>query len=255
MLSHRTAPCHPGRPDPSPHTSTYPTMPTNTEIAFILDRSGSMGRMRDAAIRGFNEFLAAQKATTDDSGQTIPAIFSLILFNDEYLPVHNREDIQQAQPLDRQTYQPQGFTALLDAIGRTIDTIAARIEAMPTAERPAKVIIAILTDGAENASQHHTRAGVRARITRLTKQHHWEFLFLGAGSDAVLHAEGLGIRAHQAAEWSADADDLQASQQAFSMKIAVSRRAGAKCRLDADEQTTLQESMGESLRKSRRPRG
>jgi hypothetical protein len=44
-----------------------------TEIAFILDRSGSMESMTRAAIAGYNEFLAAQQATVDDHGQPIPA--------------------------------------------------------------------------------------------------------------------------------------------------------------------------------------
>jgi len=55
-----------------------------TEIAFILDRSGSMSSMTNAAISGFNEFLKAQQATVDDAGQPIPATFTLILFDHEY---------------------------------------------------------------------------------------------------------------------------------------------------------------------------
>jgi hypothetical protein len=51
----------------------------NTEIAFILDRSGSMQSMTNAAISGFNEFLKAQQTTLDDHGQPMPATFSLIL--------------------------------------------------------------------------------------------------------------------------------------------------------------------------------
>jgi len=96
----------------------------HTEIAFILDRSGSMESMTNAAISGFNEFLKAQQATVDDDGQPIPATFTLILFDHEYLAVHNRQDIQTALPLTLETYVPRGNTALLDAIGRTIDSIA-----------------------------------------------------------------------------------------------------------------------------------
>ena len=54
-----------------------------TEIAFILDRSGSMDPMTQAAISGFNEFLKAQQDTRDDQGQPIPATFTLILFDNE----------------------------------------------------------------------------------------------------------------------------------------------------------------------------
>jgi hypothetical protein len=49
-----------------------------TEIAFILDRSGSMSSHLNSAIEGFNGFLREQK---DTPGQ---ARFSLILFDDHY---------------------------------------------------------------------------------------------------------------------------------------------------------------------------
>lgn len=223
-----------------------------TEIAFILDRSGSMSSMTRAAIAGFNEFLAAQKTTVDDAGQPIPATFSLILFDHEYLPVHNREDIQTAQPLDESTYTPRGSTALLDAIGRTIDTIGAAIEATPRAERPTKVIVAILTDGEENASRRHTMQDVRERITRMTEHHGWEFLFLGADQDAIATAARMGIQAKHASTWSANEDDLRASQKAFAMKIAATRRAESRCSMMPEELETLEESMAESLNKSRK---
>ncbi|MEI6604895.1 MAG: hypothetical protein WCP35_06275 [Verrucomicrobiota bacterium] len=124
-----------------------------TEIAFILDRSGSRQSMTHAAISGFNEFLKAQQATVDDHGQPIPATFPLILFDHEYLPAHNRVPIHTAVPLTTATYQPRGNTALLDAIGRTIDSLGSALAPTPEAERPAKVILAILTDGEENASR------------------------------------------------------------------------------------------------------
>ena len=149
-----------------------------TEIAFILDRSGSMESMTHAAISGFNEFLSAQKSTVDDSGQPIPATFTLILFDNEYLPIHCRVPIQNAEPLTAKTYQPRGSTALLDAIGRTIDYIGSELAATPEPERPSKVIIAILTDGEENSSRKFTMADINQRITHQTETYQWEFLFL-----------------------------------------------------------------------------
>ena len=62
--------------------------------------------------------------------------------------------------LDPRTYVPRGTTALLDASGRTINTIGERLDKMPEAERPGKVIVSILTDGLENASQEFSRQQV-----------------------------------------------------------------------------------------------
>jgi len=224
----------------------------NTEIAFILDRSGSMQSMTKAAISGFNEFLKAQQTTLDDDGKPIPATFSLMLFDNEYLPVHYRQDIQTAHPLTLETYVPRGSTALLDAIGRTIDSIGNELAATPEADRPAKVIIAILTDGEENASQLFSMADINQRITHQTEKYQWEFMFLGANQDAIATAALMGIHAHQAATFAADADDLHASNEAFAKKISASRKASMMCMLNEDESINLQASMSETLQKSRK---
>ena len=50
-----------------------------SEIAFILDRSGSMKSCQQAATEGFNQFLADQQKTDG------LAKLTLVLFDDEYL--------------------------------------------------------------------------------------------------------------------------------------------------------------------------
>jgi len=223
-----------------------------TEIAFILDRSGSMSSMTNAAISGFNEFLAAQQATLDDGGNPMPATFSLILFDNEYLPVHNRQDIHIARPLTLETYEPRGSTALLDAIGRTIDYIGSQLANTSEADRPAKVIIAILTDGEENASQNFSMADINQRITHQTEKYQWEFMFLGANQDAIATAARMGIQARHSATWNPDAADMAASHDAFAKKISASRKSSMMCTLNKQQSATLNESMTESLEKSRK---
>ena len=224
----------------------------NTEIAFILDRSGSMESMTNAAIAGFNEFLKAQQATVDDDGKPIPATFTLILFDHECLAVHNRQDIQTALPLTLETYVPRGNTALLDAIGRTIDHIGNELAATPEADRPAKVIIAILTDGEENASRIFSMEVINQRITHQTEKYQWEFMFLGANQDAIATAARMGIHARHAATFAANEDDLHASNEVFARKISASRKASMMCSLNELESATLKESMAETLDKSRK---
>jgi uncharacterized protein YegL len=223
-----------------------------TEIAFILDRSGSMQSMTQAAISGFNEFLKAQQNTLDDHGQPIPATFTLILFDHEYLPIHNRAPIQDAGPLTLETYQPRGNTALLDAIGRTIDYIGCELAATPKPERPSKVIIAILTDGEENSSRQFTMADINQRITHQTETYQWEFLFLGANQDAIATAARMGIDAHHSATFAVNEADIKASNDAFSGKVSARRREAARCVLSSNESAIVHESMTESLEKSRK---
>jgi hypothetical protein len=111
-----------------------------TEIAFILDRSGSMGAIARDAIGGFNQFLA------DQQGAPGQARLTVALFDDEYELHVDQVPIAETLPLDGTTYVPRGSTALLDAIGRTIDAIGKRLAATPEDQRPGKVIVAIFTE-------------------------------------------------------------------------------------------------------------
>jgi hypothetical protein len=160
-----------------------------TEIGFVLDRSGSMTSMAAEAIGGFNAFLASQQKLPGDAHLT------LVLFDHEYLVACDGVPIKGVQPLNSHTYVPRGTTALWDAIGRTVNTIGERLDKTPEPERPAKVIIAILTDGLENASQEFGPKAIHALITHQREKYSWDFVFLGANQDAILVGESLGLAA------------------------------------------------------------
>ena len=93
-----------------------------TEIAFILDRSGSMDSVTESAISGFNQFLREQQK---DEGA---ARLTLVLFDDEILVPADNLPICELIPLDTNSYVPRGSTALLDAIGKTIKRFRKRIK-------------------------------------------------------------------------------------------------------------------------------
>lgn len=184
-----------------------------TELAFILDRSGSMQSMASAAIRGFNHFLHTQQSAPGNARLT------LVLFDDEYLVPHASTPVVEVSPLTAETYVPRANTALLDAIGRTIDELGQRLATMPEPERPGKVIIAILTDGQENASTHFTTAQIAQRIRHQTDAYQWEFLFLGANQDAIATAAQYNIAPNNAATFVADETGQEASNAALARKM------------------------------------
>ncbi len=189
------------------------------EIAFVLDRSGSMESCRDAAIEGFNRFLKEQQQVEG------LAKLTLVLFDDEYLVPANALPVAEVVPLDHETYIPRGSTALLDAVGRTIDELGTRLAALPEPDRPAQVIVAILTDGEENSSQNYTWHQLAAAIKRQTEQYRWTFLFLGANQDAIATAAQMNIAAGNAATYVNDVSGLRASSRTFARKMSGLRRA------------------------------
>ena len=168
-----------------------------TEIAFILDRSGSMHAVRDDAIGGFNAFLESQKAMPGE------ARFTFVLFDHEYETVMFRKDIGEVEPLTAHTYVPRGSTALLDAIGQTVNAIGAQLAALPESERPSKVIVAILTDGMENASKEFTPLQIAEMVKHQQEIYSWEFIYLGANQDAYAVGGGLGMRKENIANFAA----------------------------------------------------
>ena len=158
-----------------------------TEIICVIDRSGSMAQIRDDAIGGFNTFLSEQQKLP---GQ---AKLTLVLFDHEYQVLHDGLDIQQVQELNHQTYIPRGSTALLDAIGHSMELVGKRLEQMPAKERPGTVVMAILTDGQENSSTGYAHDQIFSMIKHQKEVYAWEFVFLAADQGAFAVAEQLAI--------------------------------------------------------------
>lgn len=219
-----------------------------TEIAFVLDRSGSMGVCQHAAIEGFNRFLREQQEVEGIAKLT------LILFDDEYEVLTQSLPVHEVTRLDERTYQPRGRTALLDAVGRSIDELGQRLAKIPENDRPGQVIVAILTDGLENASQQFTWKDVSDRIKHQTKVYKWTFLFLGANQDAIATAAQISIGAANAATYMADKVGARSSQSSLSRKaMALRKRSmGTATREDlADAEAPMQALVEEEDRKER----
>lgn len=171
-----------------------------TEIVYILDRSGSMSGLEKDAIGGYNSFLEKQKKEDGD------AVVTTVLFDDKYDMVHDGVDIKKVKPLTNKEYYARGMTALLDAIGRTINYIDAKHKNALDSEVPFKTIVVITTDGYENASREFDSSKVKAMIENQKKELGWEFLFLGANIDAVETAKDFGITQEFAVTYYADED-------------------------------------------------
>ena len=180
-----------------------------------------MESARTDTIGGFNAFLAEQVDDASDVNVT------LAQFDNEYDVVYLGEPIRQAPRLTADTYVPRGSTALLDAIGRTIDELGARLAAMPAAERPGKVIFVIITDGLEDASREHTREQVFQRIRHQSDVYGWEFVYLGAKQDAIAAGAQVGIDARFALSCADGEVATQALYRSLASNVKM-RRAGSK---------------------------
>ena len=188
-----------------------------TEMVFILDRSGSMSRLVDDTIGGFNSMIENQKK---EEGE---AYVTTVLFDDQYELLHNHEDIKDVKPITNKEYYVRGMTALLDAIGKTINSVGKRLSETPEEERPEKVIFVITTDGAENASREFTRSVVKDMIEHQQTKYSWQFMFLGANIDAVAEADSLGITASHAHTYTANSVGTASIYNAMSDAVSCLR--------------------------------
>ena len=175
-----------------------------TELIFILDRSGSMQDLAAETINGFNSLVEKQKHTGN-------AFLTTVLFDNDYELLHDHIDIRQVPTLTSNEYYARGCTALLDAIGRTINSVGNRLSQTPEEARPGKVICTITTDGLENASSKYSLSEIKEMITHQRNVYKWEFVFLGANIDAIETAESIGISRKRAKTYTASPDGCRST--------------------------------------------
>ena len=191
--------------------------PHLTEIAYILDRSGSMQPMQEPAVAAFNDFIKSQ---LDVPGA---ARLTLVQFDDAYEVPVAAMPIQDVPQLTAATYTPRGSTALLDAIGRTIKETDRRISSLPDGDKPGKVILAIFTDGMENASQEYTLKHIGDLIRLYRDQKGWEFLFLAANQDAIASAAAMRMDASLSGNVDYSPKGIRTTGSAMSRKVRAMR--------------------------------
>ncbi len=203
-----------------------------TELVFILDRSGSMAGLVSDTIGGFNSMLDKQKK---EAGE---ALVTTVLFDHETVTIHDRLPIGQVPELTGREYCVRGSTALLDAVGKTVEHISQIHKYIRPEDVPGKTMIVITTDGLENASREYSYDKVRALIEEKTKAG-WEFIFLGANIDAAREAARFGIQADRAVRYKSDSEGTALNYDVISQAVSSVRSCGAvspkwKARIEED---------------------
>ena len=184
-----------------------------TELVFILDKSGSMAGLEADTIGGFNAMLKKQKKEEGD------AIVTTVLFDHQYDVLHDRINVKGISSLTEEDYEVGGSTALLDAIGFTIQKIINVQKRTSEEERAEKVLFVITTDGMENASREFTGSKIKTMVQHQKERYGWEFLFLGANIDAVSTAARFGIEEDFAVDFHADAVGTQVNYEVVSEAV------------------------------------
>lgn len=164
-----------------------------TLYQFIIDRSGSMADCIGDTISGFNHQLQVlRELEAENPDQTY--LTSITTFNSEVDHTLSLRPIKDVRDFDRSNYIPSGMTALLDAIGLTIQRVQRELGAKIEDDR-ASVVVVILTDGYENSSRIFSHQEIGRMINKMEDSGKWSFSFLGADIDAFSVASSLNMRA------------------------------------------------------------
>jgi uncharacterized protein YegL len=194
------------------------------DIVFILDRSGSMSGLEEDTIGGFNGLIKQQKQVEGS------VYVTTVLFDDSYEILHDRVPLEEIQPLTEKEYYTRGTTALLDAIGKTIQKLSNDHKKFGK-EKADDVLMVITTDGQENASRKYHFDVIQTLIQTYQNEVGWTFLFLGANIDSIKTASSIGIPMERTVNYHADRkgvktnfDNLNFALNEFRSSQAVSEK-------------------------------
>jgi uncharacterized protein YegL len=214
-----------------------------THCALILDKSGSMQGIRDSALNSFNEQIQTLKAESNSpdaiakkmlvSGGNptgVETYVTLVLFNDNVDYLNFDQNVNDIEEFPSEKYQPNGSTALFDAIGMTIDRFTSEIQGLDDPDTG--MLFIIVTDGQENASktwgQEQGRMKLKSRIEELQETKKWTFTFIGSEKVMETAVDHLGLHAGNTASFSAKSS---AGWAAAGVQMASSTRGYMSARM------------------------
>lgn len=167
-----------------------------THIAMVIDRSGSMQSNWSDVVGGYKQIVKDNKAASGECTFTVAA------FDTDYDLVEDFTDIQEVDENLKVT--PRGGTALLDAIGKTINSVGEKLAKMPEADRPHRVMVYILSDGQENSSREFKKEDIEKMIKTQESEYSWVFNYVGATLASVNDAISFGIKSSNSTSYNAE---------------------------------------------------
>ena len=188
-----------------------------TELVFILDRSGSMHGLEGDTIGGFNSLIEKQRKETGE------CFVTTVLFDNEIKTLHDRVELREIKDMTEEDYYVGGCTALIDAIGTSIEKIDGIHRYIRAEDVPEHTMFVIITDGMENASRRFSSREVKKMIEK-HKKSGWEFLFIGANIDSVETARHFGISEDRAVNYHADKQGTAVAYECVSRAVGAVRK-------------------------------
>jgi hypothetical protein len=203
----------------------------STHVAVVLDRSGSMGSIRDEIIEAFNEQVASIRENAESGGHTTVSFYTfggnyrgnqmwstggqILSGSDPLDPPYGTEETQGRKPVERKfkfrepgslpelsraNYRPSGATPMYDAVGLAISDM---VEMDDGGDQTAFLML-IISDGRENHSRQWGGSQISTLVKALENTGRWTFVYIGANQD-LSEAVDLGFAPGNVVSFTADA--------------------------------------------------
>jgi Mg-chelatase subunit ChlD len=162
------------------------TMKNNELALYIaLDRSGSMSSRWEQAIETINEYINGLKKEKIEGKVNVIAFDTDSRSNVSLVKMIEDKSIAYFEPINHTgEVQPRGMTPLYDAAASIMD------RAVENAAK--RTVVAIMTDGHENASKEYTQSNIKDKVEAMTRKG-YEVLFLGANFDVTSYTQSAGL--------------------------------------------------------------
>ncbi len=197
-------------------------IPVNN-IAFVIDRSGSMSSIRKDVVRVFNEQLKTIKKDATKGDQE--TFVSLYTFNSQVdKPLYFRRQANVVKPL--KTLKTQGGTALLDAVGTAMNDLG---KVKGAKDDHVSFLVLVLTDGEEFASKKYKKK-LPSMIKAAQKTNRWSIAFLTPKS-GMKSLKKFGIPSGNIQDWDASSKGASAAGKKMTEGLTgffEARRSGKK---------------------------
>lgn len=163
-------------------------MPGITKVhnLIIVDESGSMQSLYNAALTGMNETIQSVKKLGEECPEQAQEVTLVTFDTSHYNKIFDSTPSAEVRELTSADYNPGGCTPLYDAMGKALT------ELEPKVKEKESVLVTVITDGYENASCEYSLADIRNLVDRLDKKG-WLFTYIGANQDAAQVGNQMGI--------------------------------------------------------------
>ena len=153
------------------------TVPVQTHLIYVQDRSGSMHGLTAAVEEGFESWCKTQEEPVE--GEDLSPRLTLVQFSHD-VEIQHYENIKEREPLHFKTF---GTTSLYDCLATIFDEYG----------NEEGTIVLINTDGLENSSRRWSKEMVGKKIKELTEKKKWKFEYSGANQDSWEVGNSIGI--------------------------------------------------------------